>query len=110
MKKVSIDNNSLAHTKWNCKYHIVFAPKYRRKIFFAEKVRDKGNTSAIMPVERSGINRGRSMPGSYTYVGKHPAQDERFGIYGISKGKKCPVNISEIWKYEVRIPKSRILV
>ena len=37
MKKVSIDNNSLAHTKWNCKYHIVFAPKYRRKIFFAEK-------------------------------------------------------------------------
>lgn len=29
--------NSLAHTKWNCKYHIVFAPKYRRKVFFAEK-------------------------------------------------------------------------
>ena len=25
------DNNSLAHTKWNCKYHIVFAPKYRRQ-------------------------------------------------------------------------------
>ena len=29
--------NSLAHTKWNCKYHIVFAPKYRRKVFFGEK-------------------------------------------------------------------------
>ena len=29
--------NSLAHTKWNCKYHIVFAPKYRRKVFFEEK-------------------------------------------------------------------------
>ena len=25
------DNKSLAHSKWNCKYHIVFAPKYRRK-------------------------------------------------------------------------------
>ncbi|MBQ2798943.1 MAG: IS200/IS605 family transposase, partial [Ruminiclostridium sp.] len=25
-----MNNNSLAHTKWNCKYHIVFAPKYRR--------------------------------------------------------------------------------
>lgn len=25
------DINSLSHTKWNCKYHIVFAPKYRRK-------------------------------------------------------------------------------
>ena len=37
MKKVTIDNNSLAHTSWNCKYHIVFAPKYRRKVFFEGK-------------------------------------------------------------------------
>ena len=29
--------NSLAHTKWNCKYHVVFAPKYRRKVFYEEK-------------------------------------------------------------------------
>ena len=29
MKKVTTDNNSLAHTSWNCKYHIEFAPKYR---------------------------------------------------------------------------------
>ena len=32
------DTNSLAHTKWNCKYHIVFAPKYRRKVFFGEQL------------------------------------------------------------------------
>ena len=31
------DNQSLAHTKWNFKYHIVFAPKYRRKVFFGQK-------------------------------------------------------------------------
>ena len=31
------DSNSLAHTKWNCKYHVVFAPKYRRKVFYREK-------------------------------------------------------------------------
>lgn len=36
------DTNSLAHTKWNCKYHIVFAPKYRRKVFFGEKRRGIG--------------------------------------------------------------------
>ena len=29
-----MDNNSLAHTQWNCKYHIVFAPKYRRQIIY----------------------------------------------------------------------------
>ena len=29
--------NSLAHTKWMCKYHIVFAAKYRRKVFYGGK-------------------------------------------------------------------------
>ena len=28
---------SIAHSKWNCKYHIVFAPKYRRKVFFEDR-------------------------------------------------------------------------
>ena len=32
--------NSLAHTKWNCKYHVVFGPKYRRKVFYEEKRAD----------------------------------------------------------------------
>lgn len=31
------DIHSLAHSKWNCKYHVVFAPKYRRKAFYGEK-------------------------------------------------------------------------
>ena len=30
------DINSLAHSKWNCKYHIVFAPKYRRLVFYGK--------------------------------------------------------------------------
>ena len=37
MQEDSTYAKSLAHTKWNCKYHIVFAPKYRRKVFFEEK-------------------------------------------------------------------------
>ena len=36
--------SSLSHTKWNCKYHIVFIPKYRRKNFlWAEKIRNRKN-------------------------------------------------------------------
>ena len=31
------DIHSLSHSKWNCKYHVVFAPKYRRKVFYGEK-------------------------------------------------------------------------
>ena len=29
--------HTLSHTTWNCKYHIVFAPKYRREVFYGEK-------------------------------------------------------------------------
>lgn len=32
--------NNLAHTKWLCKYHIVFTPKYRRKIIYNQYCRD----------------------------------------------------------------------
>ena len=32
-----MDNSSLAHTKWNCKYHIVIVTEYRRKVLCGEK-------------------------------------------------------------------------
>ncbi len=37
------DEKSLVHTRWNCKYHIVFAPKYRRLAFYGEKRRAIGS-------------------------------------------------------------------
>ena len=37
-----MDNNSLAHTKWNCKYHIVFTPKYRRQAIYQKISADIG--------------------------------------------------------------------
>ncbi len=37
-----MDNQSLAHTSWNCKYHIVFAPKYRRREIFGKLRTDIG--------------------------------------------------------------------
>ena len=37
------DNNSLAHTVWNCKYHIVFAPKYRREAIYGQIRADIGS-------------------------------------------------------------------
>ena len=41
--KMANKTNDLAHTKWMCKYHIVFTPKYRRKIIYnqyKESIRD----------------------------------------------------------------------
>ena len=35
-----MDNQSITHTRWNCTYHIVFIPKYRRKIMYGETKKD----------------------------------------------------------------------
>jgi REP-associated tyrosine transposase len=37
-----MDSNSLSHTKWNCKYHIIFAPKFRRKEIYGKKKAEIG--------------------------------------------------------------------
>ena len=39
---MKIDTNSLSHTTWNCKYHIVFAPKYRRQVIYGKIKNDIG--------------------------------------------------------------------
>ena len=37
-----MDNNSLSHTTWECKYHLVFAPKYRRKVIYGALKKEIG--------------------------------------------------------------------
>jgi hypothetical protein len=104
MKKVTIDNNSLAHTKWDCKYHIVFAPKYRRKVFFEEKrVEIREILRQLCQWKGVEIIEGGSMPRPHTYVGKHPTQNERFVVYGLPKRKKRIIDISEMGEYEICI-------
>jgi len=36
------ETNSLSHTRWECKYHVVFIPKYRRKVLFGQIRRELG--------------------------------------------------------------------
>ena len=43
MFKKKEETDSLAHTRWNCKYHIVFAPKYRRQIIYGQIKADVGS-------------------------------------------------------------------
>jgi len=50
-----MDNSSLAHTKWNCKYHIVFAPQYRRQIIYGKIKKDIGTILRKL-CERKGVD------------------------------------------------------
>ena len=49
-----MDKNSLSHTKWECKYHIVFAPKYRRKVIYKQLRADIGRILSEL-CKRKGI-------------------------------------------------------
>ena len=49
-----MDNNSLAHTRWNCKYHIVFAPKYRRQVIYGKIKAEIGKIIRTL-CERKGV-------------------------------------------------------
>ena len=50
-----MDKNSLSHTKWRCKYHIVFAPKYRRQVIYRQLRKDIGGILREL-CSRKGIN------------------------------------------------------
>lgn len=55
-KEVSkIDVNGLLHPKWNCKYHNVFAPKFRRKIAYDQLKQDIANILSML-CKRKGVN------------------------------------------------------
>ena len=89
MSEQNTDVKSLAHTKWNCKYHVVFAPKYRRKVFYNEK------KEAIREIIRTlcqwkgvEIIEGEVCPDHIPFTSEYPAQNERFGIHGILKRKE----------------------
>ena len=49
-----MDINSLSHTKWECKYHIVFAPKFRRKIAYGALKQDIANILSTL-CKRKGV-------------------------------------------------------
>ena len=64
--------NMLAHTKWLCKYHIVFTPKYRRGAICNQHRRDRGDPQAAAHVE-----------GGAEAIEGHPMPDHVYMLAGI---------------------------
>ena len=102
------DNNSLAHTKWNCKYHIVFAPKYRRKLFYGENRKEIGGILRQLS-EWKGVKtvEAEVCP---DHAGRNPTENECGGIHRISQREKQFDDFSTTRESEVQIWESIILV
>ena len=99
------DIHSLSHTKWNCKYHVVFAPKYRRKIFYGEK---RAEIGAILRqlCDWKGINiiNAEVCPDHVHMLIEIPPKMSVSGFMGYLKGKSS-LMIYEKWgnmKYKYR--------
>ena len=82
--------NSLAHTKWMCKYHIVFTPKYRRKVIY-NQLRNDIREIIIRLCQYKGIGnyRGHLMSRSCTHVGNDTTKLSVSSFMGYLKGKSA---------------------
>ena len=83
-----MDNDSLAHTKWNCKYHVVFAAKYRRQIIFKKIKQDIGKILRML-CQRKGIEiiEAEICPDHVHMLIKIPPKHSVSSIMGYLKGK-----------------------
>ena len=97
-----MNNNSLAHTKWNCKYHIVFAPKYRRQVIYGQLRADIGKILREL-CERKGVTiiEAEAYPDHIPYVCGNTAEIQRGRNNGISEREKFADDIRPIRKFEV---------
>ena len=83
-----MDKDSLAHSKWNCKYHIVFAPKYRRQIVYKQISADIGQIIRAL-CARKGIEilEAAAMPDHVHLYVKIPPKYSVSEVMGYLKGK-----------------------
>ena len=103
------DINSLSHTKWNCKYHIVFAPKYRRKVFYKEKRAAIGKILRQLCEWKSvKIIEAEACPDHIHLFVEIPPKLSISGFMGYLKGKSSTMLYEQFG--EVQVPQQRILV
>ena len=83
-----MDNHSLSHTKWNCKYHIVFTPKYRRQIIYKQISADIGQIIRVL-YERKGVTilEAAAMPDHIHLYVEIPPKYSVSEFMGYLKGK-----------------------
>ena len=82
------DTNSLSHSKWNCKYHIVFAPKYRRQVIYSKIKADIGQIlRKLCEIKKVEILEANACPDHIHMLLKIPPNLSVAQFMGYLKGK-----------------------
>ena len=94
---MKLDVSSLAHTKWECKYHIVFAPKYRRQIMYGKIKQDIGQMiRKLCQYKGIEIHEAEACKDRI-----HTTEIQRIADYGISQGKEQFNDLRKVCKSQV---------
>ena len=89
---MSNDDKSLAHTRWNCKYHLVFTPKYRRKVIYGQLRRDIGKIlRKLCEMKEVEIVEAHAMPDHIHMLVRIPPKLSVSGFMGFLKGRSAVV-------------------
>ena len=84
------DQQSLNHTRWDCKYHVVFIPKYRKKVFFGTIRRDLGAVFRSLAEHReTRVEEGHIMPDHVHMLLSIPPKYSVAEVVGYIKGKSA---------------------
>ncbi len=87
------DYESLNHTKWDCKYHVVFIPKYRRETLYVELRRHLGEVFRKLALQKeSRIEEGHLMPDHVHRMISIPPKYAVSQVVGFIKANLCGIN------------------
>jgi|SRR6056300_683005 putative transposase len=89
--------NSLNHTRWECKYHIVFIPKYRKKVLFGQIRKEMGEVfHRLARQKESLIEEGHLMPDHVHMMISIPPKYAVSQVVGFIKGKSA-IHIARLY-------------
>ena len=84
------DYRSLSHARWECKYHVVFIPKYRKKAIYGELRKSLGKVFRTLAEQReSRIEEGHLMPDHVHIMISIPPKHAVAQVVGYIKGKSA---------------------
>ena len=88
---------SLSHTKWDCKYHVVFIPKYRRKALYGQLRKELGEVFKNLAVRKEcRIEDGHLMPDHVHMLVAIPPKHAVSQVVGYIKGKSA-IHIARVY-------------
>jgi putative transposase len=88
---------SLSHTKWECKYHVVFIPKYRRRVLYEELRRHLGEVfKQLARQKESEIEEGHLLPDHVHMMISVPPKYAVSQVVGFIKGKSA-IHVARVY-------------